>query len=209
MDINGKLQILILNISVKCTTTMDLLICHKEFFLPKPNHTRDSGFEHGSVVWQTCVYSLHPPPGELLSFNKCRHITNRVLELCIEKNDCTANLNVQVSTEINGYRKKRSPSIQDHIASHFFPWTTFSFVLFLWFSTTFHSSFFILLLFSPWSFALLATHITQKYNTHTEYVDTDDVTSEICLMYQKKVYQSLFIPLVSMLVKYVYLWKTT
>lgn len=75
-----------------------------------------------------------------------------------------------------------------------------------WLSATFHSSFFILLPFSPWSSAPLATHITQEYDTHVEYVDTDDVPSEICLMYPA--HQSLF-SVVSTLVQYVSLWKTT
>lgn len=90
------------------------------------------------------------------------------------KSGCTASLNVDANTEINGHRKKKrhskkrksiSKDSRSHTVSHFFfSCTTISFVLFLWlpltsiplFSPPAHCSF-LLGLFTPLALPLFTT----------------------------------------------------
>lgn len=97
-------------------------------------------------------------------------------------------LNVQVCTEINDHREKEREkryNISKVSASHSF---SLNYIFFcspsLTLSTTFHSS----SLPPPTLFCLIFRsviypHDMEVQHTHTEYVATDDVASEICLTY--------------------------
>lgn len=129
--------------------------------------------------------------------------------ICINKDGCTAQLNVQASTEISGHGKKcwckQEMSISKDSRSYTFTLLFLSHILFyslsLTLSATFHSSFsssysffFSSHFFCP-ATVFLHTVLRHVTCTQTVYVQQKlmicrhDVACEICLAYQRKQYK--------------------